>query len=290
MNTNDLYVLVEVVAGSRLYGTHRDDSDYDYRGVCLAPIPSLIGLDPTFEQLEQSTPADRVITELRKFLGLALNNNPNILDTLFAPKSKWAKSTHDWLTIYNLRGTVLSQKVRKTYAGYATAQLKRIEGHAKWLQNPPDDPDIRAYGMYAQPSNQWHFFDQEFEARYRERKKNWENYQAWLKGRNPARHALEVKYGYDTKHAGHLFRLVLQAQAILTHGDFSPVLEGYSLDLVRTVMNGGYDYDSLLVLADKHFKIVDSMPSDLPLEPDRDKLNKAVQGIYADYLHFHFVH
>lgn len=284
MNKNDLYVLVEVVAGSRLYGTYRPDSDYDYRGVCLAPIPSLIGLDPTFQQVEETKPVDRVVMELRKFLGLALGNNPNILDTLFAPPGMWVKSNRDWNSIWMHRHDVLSQKVRDSYAGYARSQLGRIEGHVKWLQNPPEEPDIRAYGMYLQPSNKWAFFDQESEARYRKRKKEWDNYSEWLKGRNPARHELEVKHGYDTKHAGHLFRLLFQAEHILEHGDFSPVLEGSDLETIKMIMNGGISYDTLLVEAERCFRQVDTMPSDLPAEPFRARLSSAVMAVYGDYI------
>jgi predicted nucleotidyltransferase len=277
---NGLHVIVQSVAGSRLYGTHREDSDHDIRGVCLAPISAVIGLDPTFEQLEETEPADRVLTELRKFLSLALNNNPNILDTLFAPPDMWREATEEWEDIYRLRHSVLSQKVRKTYVGYANAQLQRIEGHAKWLQKPPEEPDIRNYGFYNE-KNAWTFFDQEFAARYRERKKNWDNYQAWLQNRNPARHALEVKYGYDTKHAGHLFRLVLQGQAILRDGDFSPVLAGGDLAAVKLVMCGGFTYDELIKTAEEEFEKIDRMPSSLPDAPSRDTLSEVVQRIYA---------
>jgi hypothetical protein len=290
VNTSDLYVLVEVVGGSRLYGTHRSDSDYDYRGVCLAPIPALIGLDPTFEQVEQHEPVDRVTMELRKFLGLALGNNPNILDTLFAPRDKWVKATTDWIEIWNLRHDVLSQKVRKSYVGYAMSQLKRIEGHAKWLQNPPEEPDVAKYGMYPAGSTTWRWNPGEAQDDYRQLHKEWTNYQAWFKGRNPARHALEVKFGYDTKHAGHLFRLIIQAQNILRDMDFSPVLEGIDLEYVQSVMRGELSYAQLIGLANEAFASVDEMPSNLPKEPNRDTLNRAVQGVYADYLHLNFTH
>jgi predicted nucleotidyltransferase len=289
VNKNDLYVLVEVVGGSRLYGTHRSDSDYDYRGVCLAPIPALIGLDPTFEQVEQHDPVDRVTMELRKFLGLALGNNPNILDTLFAPKDQWVKATDDWLTIWNLRHDVLSQKVRKSYVGYAMSQLKRIEGHARWLQNPPEQPDANDFGDY-DGQQHWRWYGELEQKNYADLKKEWENYQAWFKGRNPVRHALEVKHGYDTKHAGHLFRLIIQAQNILRDMDFNPVLEGIDLEHVQAVMRGDLSYAQLITMANNAFTLVDTMPSNLPKEPDRSKLNRAVQGVYADYLHANFIH
>ena len=74
--------ILKVVAGSRAYGTNTEDSDYDYRGICIQPKKYLLGLDK-FEQHEEKEP-DTVIYSLEKFVRLALQNNPNILEILFA--------------------------------------------------------------------------------------------------------------------------------------------------------------------------------------------------------------
>lgn len=44
------------------------------------------------------------------------------------------------------------------------------------------------------------------------------NYWNWKANRNAARHELEVNFGYDTKHAMHLVRLMRMAKEILTTG------------------------------------------------------------------------
>jgi uncharacterized protein len=118
-------ILFETLAGSRLYGTNTPESDIDQRGVCLEPVNSLVGLQSPFEQKE--LPPDTVIYGLRKFLRLALAGNPNILDTLFAPPEFWIVSTPAWNEIYALRHAFLSQRVRKTYVGYAMAQLSLLQ-------------------------------------------------------------------------------------------------------------------------------------------------------------------
>lgn len=51
-----------IVAGSHLYGTARPDSDIDIRGVCLAPVETLIGLSQ-FKQYQKEN-ADWVICKL----------------------------------------------------------------------------------------------------------------------------------------------------------------------------------------------------------------------------------
>lgn len=47
----------------------------------------------------------------------------------------------------------------------------------------------------------------------------WQQYQTWLKERNPTRAALEAKFGYDTKHGMHLVRLMRQARELLLTGN-----------------------------------------------------------------------
>jgi len=189
-------IIVESVAGSRLYGTNRPDSDTDIRGVALAPVASLLGLDPAFEQIEQHEPQDRTIWELRKFMHLAAANNPNILDTLYAPRRMWIQCSSWWEMLYEYRHDMLSQRVRKTYAGYATSQLGRMEGHVAWLRSAPAQPDVNQYGAY-DSRNQWRWNSQEAAAEYQKLHKTWSHYQEWLDKRNPERHALEVQYGYD---------------------------------------------------------------------------------------------
>ena len=280
---NELHVLVESLAGSRLYGTERVDSDYDYRGVCLAPIDTLIGLEPVFEQIEQKEPHDRTIWELRKFLRLAFANNPNILDTLFCPIEKWFFSDPVWHTIYAVRHDVLSQQVRKTYAGYATSQLQRIQGHRRWLTDPPMQPDVNDYGSYRGTST-WHWNSQDHHDAYKAIHKNWTSYQIWLSGRNPARHALEVEYGYDTKHAAHLIRPLVQARTILTTYDFSPVLEGADLEMVMAVLHGKWDYEQLIAESDRRFQEIATLNSNLPTRPHKKLFGDLVMSIYFKHI------
>ena len=57
--------------------------------------------------------------------------------------------------------------------------------------------------------------EREFQAAYRQARRDWENYQSWKKNRNPARARLEAQFGYDTKHAQHLIRMLRMGIEIL---------------------------------------------------------------------------
>lgn len=119
-------VILETIAGSHLYGTNHANSDIDIRGIAIEPINCIIGLEK-FEQYEHPV-EDYVVWGLKKFVNLALNNNPNVLDILFAPPNKWrlANSTY-WYPIYDIRHEFLSKGVQKTFTGYAYGQLQKLK-------------------------------------------------------------------------------------------------------------------------------------------------------------------
>ncbi len=48
---------------------------------------------------------------------------------------------------------------------------------------------------------------------------SWKHYHTWRNNRNVVRSELEAKYGYDTKHASHLIRLLRSGYEILTLGE-----------------------------------------------------------------------
>ena len=77
-------------------------------------------------------------------------------------------------------------------------------------------------------------------------KKMWD----WKTSRNPNRGVLEDQYGFDTKHASHLFRLLISLNDILKTSDYNPRLQGETLQLVKDVRAGKYSYDEILKLSE----------------------------------------
>lgn len=279
--------LVKVLSGSRLYGTHRPDSDYDYRGVCAMPCEALLGLEP-FEQYQDKTGGmDVEIYGLSKFVKLALENNPNILDTLFAPPDKWLIATSGWKWLYSFRHSFLSQKLRHTFSGYAYAQLKRLEGHRKWLVNPPDhQPVPEEFGCWLvngdnggqRLCSEW----EDSKNNYRTALNQWNQYKTWLAERNPKRAETERKAGYDTKNAAHLVRLLLKAKEILTTCDYNPVLTDNHLCFVQQVLAGEVTYENLIIFANNFETQVKEIPTDLPHSPNYGLVHEVLMGLNAE--------
>ena len=125
-------IILKVYAGSHSYGTNTKDSDEDFRGVCIPPESYLLGLD-RFEQKEQNEP-DLVIFSLYKFVHLALQNNPNILDALFVAPNHVLFINEYGEQLRNIRYKFLSKRVYKTYGGYAYSQLKKMVSVSKNAQ------------------------------------------------------------------------------------------------------------------------------------------------------------
>jgi predicted nucleotidyltransferase len=76
--------------------------------------------------------SDEELQELRKFLKLAADCNPNIIEFLYVDKNIII-STPIWEKIRNSRDLFLSKKARYTFSGYAISQLLRIKRHRGYL-------------------------------------------------------------------------------------------------------------------------------------------------------------
>lgn len=113
------------------------------------------------------------------------------------------------------------------------------------------------------------------ERAYTSAKREWDQYQAWKINRNPARAALEEKYGYDTKHAYHLVRLIRMCREVLTTGKV--IVKRPDREELLTIRNGAWSYDQLIEFADREDKELTELYSStivLPKMPDREKLDK----------------
>lgn len=155
------------LTGSRLYGIDNPDSDYDYKGICIPPVQYFFG-DSHFDQLDSFvdpdclypilTNTDSQIYNLKKYVHLALLNNPNILELLWIAPEHYVVRTPLADRLIALRELFLSTKVYYSFSGYAWAQIKKVKTHKGWLDAyranseffdiPPDPKD---YGLEDNP-------------------------------------------------------------------------------------------------------------------------------------------
>lgn len=332
------------IHGSRAYGTALPDSDTDYRGVCVAPPEYYLGALSHFEQAESKEP-DFTVFDIKKFVHLASQCNPNVIEILFVDESDRLQVTPLGERLLEMRDLFLTKRVRHTFSGYAHSQMRRIRGHRDWLLHPPTHQPTRGEFQLPEstliPQNQlaaaeaairqkldsWSadFMDdlppatrqaitnkmaehlaeigvamnEELwpgaartlglsdnfiellarEKRYAAAKRNWTAYQAWKTERNPKRAALEAAYGFDGKHAGHLFRLMTMAREILETGKVN--VRRPDADVILSIRNGGWTYERL----EEWFEQADAALGDvttlskLPKAPDIAEIDRRTMAI-----------
>lgn len=275
-------LLFSVRAGSRSHGLGTAESDEDSRGVCVPPPRYLYGLSH-FEQWE-SDGGDHVVYSLQKFVRLALDGNPNIIEAFYVEDG-------DRLFTHRLaepmlagRDQFLSKKVGVKFGRYAIHQLQKIERHYRWLtQDPPPKPEPWDFGAVA-GENSPKFPDTAAERAFRGAVKHHSAYQEWRRNRNPKRAVLEEQHGYDTKHAMHLCRLLKMGIEILATGQV--LVRRPDADWLRSVRNGALGYEALLgwVKSAEAELAAAERSSALPDEPGYEWAEKLVVETTEAYL------
>jgi len=129
--------------GSHCYGTSLPTSDEDFRGVAIAPREYYLGGIQHFEQAVCNAP-DLTVFDLKKFVGLASQANPNVLEILFVDDTDRLQVSAAGERLLAVRDAFLSRRVKHTFSGYARAQLKRIDAHYRWLNHPIEIQPTRA--------------------------------------------------------------------------------------------------------------------------------------------------
>jgi len=338
-------LISKFVTGSHLYGNSTPESDVDTRGVFIPDRRYFLGFMNRTKQFEDKV-SDTTFMEIRQFLNLALDCNPNIIEWLFVPEKDWIVSSEEWERIVEKRDLFLSKKARYTFAGYAFSQLRRIKRHRSWLLHPPKKKPLRSdYGLpedkklvgadqigafnailahYFEEIKQHHKLKLQLEEmqetrdflsvfqssktmdvkmagsvmsvsdnflaaldkekRYNQALREWNQYQNWKKNRNPERAELERRFGFDSKHGSHLYRLLGECEELLTKKTL--VFPRPDAKLLLDIKNGCWNYETLMekigdidARFDKLYK-----ESPLPKNPDRVAVDNLCIELVEEYL------
>ena len=306
------HCIFRYVSGSRAYGTQRPDgsSDEDWRGVFIAPISEVFKLyvaedddgavKLSVQQVEKPG-EDETLYELRKFLKLAADCNPNIIEALFIERGI-SHITPVWQKIEAHRHLFVSKKARFTFGWYAAAQLKRIKGHRGYLLNPPSGKPERAdfdLGPTSTvPGEQRRTIlslkaefllpevrkEVQKEKRYEDALRAYNDYKKWETERNPARRELEARFGFDVKHASHLVRLLRMGVEILETGQV--IVYRPDREELQGILRGEWTYERLEAYAEEMEAKLEALykTSDLRDKPDR----KAIEALYQEVCSHHY--
>ena len=306
-----------VRSGSHAYGTNIASSDEDLKGFAVPPKEYFTGFVKKFDQAVCKTP-DAVIYGIQKFFNLAADCNPSIIEVLFTDPCDVLIGHPAALPLIINRNAFLSKKAKFTFSGYAISQLKRIQTHRRWLLNPLEHEPTRVeYGLqevravskeqfgaaeanikatlnleagdptveeFAAAAKGFGYEDNfieyiQREQRFRRAKQEWVQYCTWKAERNAARAETERKFGYDTKHAMHLCRLLTMCKEILTGGGV--IVKRPDAHWLLGIRNGAWSYDELMAWASNAEASLEALytTSRLLHTPDRNFLDSLCMQI-----------
>jgi predicted nucleotidyltransferase len=134
----------EVIMGSEAYGVSSNDSDIDIYGFCIPPkdmiFPHLRGEIPgfgnqikRFEQYQEhhikdpykGKEYDCSMYSIVKYFQLCMENNPNMIDSLFVPERCVLHITRIGQMIREKRKSFLHKGSKQKYIGYAYSSLHK---------------------------------------------------------------------------------------------------------------------------------------------------------------------
>lgn len=116
-------VILEVQAGSHLYGTNVPESDVDLRGVVLPKVEEIIGL-ARFDQAEKHGDEDTVYYSLPRYIQLLLKGNPNVHEWMWA--RHYTESTPTGELLVQNRQRFVSKKLGLAALGYLNGMTKKM--------------------------------------------------------------------------------------------------------------------------------------------------------------------
>lgn len=129
--------ILEIVTGSYLYGTNTETSDKDFVGIFLPTEEYILG----FKRIEEvdfsiidkdengkntANALDRKLYEFRKYISLAKDNNPNVLELIFCNKENIVFINDVGKELIKMRHQFLHKGLKQKFIGYAIAQRHKM--------------------------------------------------------------------------------------------------------------------------------------------------------------------
>ena len=265
--------------GSHLYGTDTPTSDEDFSGVFMPDEDSVFGFE-RIDQVDMSVKSkredgkndgdavDMVLYEFRKFVRLALDNNPNILEQMFVNKENVVFSDKGGF------GNALLANAEKfphaglkeKFLGYAFSQKHKmvirtdnysaLENALEWLidyvKTPEDGKTLlvevlpKKLPFMSVKGDNVLVGDLLFQKHFMLRKVI--KMVAERLSKATHRVSLLTKHGYDTKFGSHLLRLMLEGIELLKTGRIEFPLK--ERQLILDVKLGKYKMTEVLKMAE----------------------------------------
>ena len=296
-------LIYKLKTGSHLYGLNRPESDEDYMGIFIPRSDYLLGLK-TVNEVDRSTKSSAAIQRntaedvddksyaLPKFLHLTLQNNPNIVEVLFATPDVILTLEPEMEELIENRDKLLSQRVFHTFTGYAFSQKKKLTVKSERYNSLVEGVEIleTVYSKEILSDSTYAISEEEAESLneklkyYKGRKQNCESFHKGMSLKMIYEKLVEERdnygwrvktdtfetLGYDVKFGYHLIRILAEGYQLLSIGELIyPIIGVARNDIVR-VREGEVKLPELLEMYEKYDglckKAVEN--TSLPKKPD----------------------
>ncbi len=288
--------IVEIRSGSHLYGTNTEESDEDFLGIFMPPEEYIFGLknvnEIDFSKVSKDEQGkntkeaiDRKLYEYRKFINLALANNPNILEILFVNEDNIIKSNEFGDDLLKMSHVFPSKMAAKKFIGYSRSQKHKMvirtekynglqEAFDVMSKLPPKTTMAEVYNnkvlesVFTKKEGACHIHcgDLCFEPGVYVKKANKQIKRRIESATN--RTELIRNHGFDSKMGGHLIRLLTEGLFLLENGFLEFPLQ--NRETLLYIRRGKWDVNQVISYADDlRAQLNDVLDrSKLPAKPD----------------------
>lgn len=302
------------LGGSHAYGTEKENSDVDVRGITLNSKSDILGLDKGFEQFTDNS-TDTTIYSFNKMIKLLTGCNPNTIEILGLKPEHYLHLSPIGQELLNNKDLFLSKRAAFTFGAYASSQLRRLDNKAVRLVSQSEQEvhilnsienasytfkdayfsyDDDAIKLYIDKSEQEEYDTEIFmdinlkHYPLRDYKGMWSVMNNIVKeySKIGKRNHNAIEHGKLSKHMMHLIRLYLMCLDILNDGEIITYREK-DHDFLMEIRNGKY-LDENRQPIPEFFDIVDDLEAkldkakqttDLPDNPDYKKINEFVASV-----------
>lgn len=294
-------LLLLTYRGSIAHGTYEPSSnphsidDIDLIGITMGPREHYLGFGRRDTREYKVGEYDAVYYELRKFVNLLVKQNPNVLALLWQDQQIEIHRQGVIGTLFENREMFATRDAYHSFVGYAMSQFSRMTRYVEF--NPEREREIQALnsemmhrnsltkahgpGNYARaPYGDWDA------KKLRTRYNDLRGVQGYM---GEKRKRLVEKFGYDTKNAAHLVRLLTMSIEFLETGEMHVDRTLIDRDELLGIKHGEmpleYVHRLAIKLFEKAHKTYNS--SHLPERVDRNEAERLVIGMISDYYGWH---
>lgn len=302
-----------VIMGSAAYGVNNDDSDQDIYGFCIPPkgivFPHTEGIIQGFgnqgekfnvwteHHIRHPDDAKReydfAIYNIVKYFSLVMENNPNMIDSLFVPANCVIHATAIGQHVRENRKLFLHKGSWHKFKGYAFSQMGRIKSKKidrvtdLWaFEEEHELPRDISYEHVVKEKEQRESGETTLGSVFKSLSdddfKTYTLLYDAMMGDNKRLEGIK-RYGYDVKFAYHVVRLMNEVEQIMIEGDIDLLR---SREQLKSIRRGEWSLEQLedwFVHKEKSLEEVYTK-SKLPYEADEAK----VKSILLECLEMHY--